>query len=235
MSAASYPPLPSRYPLSAIRLQPIHLPPAARQHRATLPPLAAVIAELAEAQAHVAFAAEHAQRLAGRHDGHRGQRFLAEAAFFDGMPKILLPLPRGSSGRSATGNTSSRPSVFTAATSAPSTAGTGTGGEHRRALRHLQHRLAGPVATVQVLELDDEAVAGVAGQQPSAPRGRRSARPGTWRRRADRAGPTAARPGRAPTAACAPAGCRRARCCRGTPPAACCGRAPRPGSSSPVL
>src|SRR5690606_9401919 len=50
-----------------------------------------------------------------------------EATFFEDKPKILLPLPRGSSGRSFTGKASIFPSELTAHNSASSAAGTGAG------------------------------------------------------------------------------------------------------------
>ncbi len=45
------------------------------------------------------------------------------ATFFDDRPNILLPLPRGSSGRSFTGNASILPSVLTTHSSASPAAG----------------------------------------------------------------------------------------------------------------
>jgi hypothetical protein len=83
------------------------------------------------------------------------------------------------------------------------------GGSTSAPVGQLEHRLAGAIARVQLLQAHAEAVAGIADDQPQVlgladQHARQSAR-----HRADRAGPTAARPGRAPRAAYAPAGCRR--------------------------
>ena len=197
--------------------------------------LAAVVLELRPAQRHLALAAPDDAASGPARHGDADQRFLARRAFFVGMPKILLPLPRGSSGSSAAGNTSSRPSLFTRREQRVRPPGTGAGGSTCAPSGTFSTALPARLRRVQLLQLHDEAVARVVASSQQVLAARRSARRRTSRRPADRAGRTAARPGRAPTAACAPAGCRRGRCCRGTPPAGCCGRAPRRRNSSPVL
>ena len=76
-----------------------------------------------------------------------------------GTDRILLPLPRGSSGNSETGNTSSRPSVDAAASSVPDSP-TGVAGTTEPPGRHAQRSLAGFLARVQLGELHDEPIAG---------------------------------------------------------------------------
>ena len=139
------------------------------------------------------------------------------------MPKILLPLPRGSSGRSSTGKTSRRPSEFAAASSASPTAGTGAGASTRAAVGHSEHGLAGPIARAAP-RASRRSRNPRRSRAPSDPPARRSAPGGTSRRRRVESPDSGSPCPRADGSVCA-AGCTRGRCSRGTPRAACCGPA----------
>ena len=105
----------------------------------------------------------------GRDDDRRRPSVLRRARdFLPGTPNIRLPRPFSISGRSVTGNASMRPSLFTDATSAPaSPPAPATAGRTFAFSGRRKTVLPARFRPVSDSSSRDEAVAGVAGEQPS--------------------------------------------------------------------